>query len=141
MIRIKTFFTIAAFISLFLIACGENDKSNADVSVPSTSSAPLLPSTNIQATPIDSATLLRNEAGVALNPQHGQPGHRCDIAVGAPLNSAPNTANIQVAPPPTTATVPATTANTANLKLNPKHGEPGHRCDIAVGAPLDGTKK
>jgi len=26
---------------------------------------------------------------VALNPAHGQPGHRCDIAVGAPLNSAP----------------------------------------------------
>src|SRR4028118_1175488 len=26
-------------------------------------------------------------ASTALNPQHGQPGHRCDIAVGAPLNS------------------------------------------------------
>ena len=26
---------------------------------------------------------------VALNPPHGQPNHRCDIAVGAPLNSAP----------------------------------------------------
>lgn len=26
---------------------------------------------------------------VALNPAHGQPNHRCDIAVGAPLNSAP----------------------------------------------------
>jgi hypothetical protein len=24
-----------------------------------------------------------------MNPQHGQPGHRCDIAVGAPLNSKP----------------------------------------------------
>jgi hypothetical protein len=24
-----------------------------------------------------------------MNPSHGQPGHRCDIAVGAPLNSKP----------------------------------------------------
>ena len=22
-----------------------------------------------------------------MNPQHGEPGHRCDISVGAPLNS------------------------------------------------------
>ena len=29
------------------------------------------------------------DGSVALNPAHGQPGHRCDIAVGAPLNSAP----------------------------------------------------
>ena len=26
---------------------------------------------------------------VALNPAHGMPGHRCDISVGAPLNSPP----------------------------------------------------
>lgn len=25
----------------------------------------------------------------ALNPPHGQPNHRCDIPVGAPLNSSP----------------------------------------------------
>ncbi|MFM7586706.1 MAG: hypothetical protein ACKO6M_06790 [Bacteroidota bacterium] len=24
-------------------------------------------------------------------------------------------------------------------KINPPHGEPGHRCDVAVGAPLDGS--
>lgn len=56
-----------------------------------------------------------------LNPAHGQPGHRCDIAVGAPLSSAP-------ASPKTTG---------SSKKLNPAHGQPGHRCDIAVGAPLD----
>lgn len=32
-------------------------------------------------------TVLGDNKG--LNPAHGQPGHRCDIAVGAPLNSAP----------------------------------------------------
>lgn len=25
------------------------------------------------------------------------------------------------------------------VKLNPAHGEPGHRCEIPVGAPLDGS--
>lgn len=30
-------------------------------------------------------------SGVTLNPPHGQPGHRCDIAVGAPL---PNDGNV-----------------------------------------------
>ena len=61
----------------------------------------------------------------ALNPAHGQPGHRCDIAVGAPLSSAPATTSVNTA--------------TAPQKLNPAHGQPGHRCDIAVGAPLNST--
>lgn len=72
-------------------------------------------------------------ANAALNPAHGLPGHRCDIAVGAPLNSPPG--KTATATAPTVATpVPATTAKAG---LNPKHGEPGHRCDIAVGAPLN----
>jgi hypothetical protein len=51
-----------------------------------------------------------------LNPPHGEPGHRCDIPVGSPLN------------PP---------VEKKEVRLNPPHGEPGHRCDIAVGSPLD----
>lgn len=76
-----------------------------------------------------------------MNPPHGQAGHRCDIAVGAPLNSKP-------APPATTTgtTVsgqPQVTMTEVPNKvktapgMNPPHGEPGHRCDIAVGAPLN----
>jgi len=82
------------------------------------------------------ATTVATSAG--MNPPHGQPGHRCDIAVGAPLNS-PKAAT-------TTATVPqqnivtstpvATPVKTAP-GMNPPHGEPGHRCDITVGAPLN----
>jgi|SRR5215203_1348912 len=70
----------------------------------------------------------------ALNPAHGQPGHRCDIAVGAPLNS----------PPPDSANTNKQVVNQTNSsipakppKLNPTHGQPFHRCDIAVGAPLN----
>jgi hypothetical protein len=78
----------------------------------------------------------------ALNPAHGQPNHRCDIAVGAPLNSATTkaaTPNAQtVAPQPTVTTNAPIAQNVSSSgeKLNPAHGQPNHRCDIAVGAPL-----
>jgi len=78
--------------------------------------------------PIQSTANSANPGG--LNPQHGQPGHRCDIAVGAPLNSKPQT--------PEQNTQAQSTETLSNAKgLNPKHGQPGHRCDIAVGAPLN----
>jgi hypothetical protein len=75
------------------------------------------------------------------NPAHGQPGHRCDIAVGAPLNSpvastAPATSQQNTAVPANTVTTaPAETTPTAE-GMNPPHGQTNHRCDIAVGAPL-----
>jgi hypothetical protein len=72
-----------------------------------------------------------------MNPPHGQPNHRCDIAVGAPLNSPvaakPTTVNAQ--PQVTMKEIPNTTKTAPGM--NPPHGEPGHRCDIAVGAPLN----
>ncbi|MCV9933690.1 hypothetical protein OIU80_15510 [Flavobacterium sp. LS1R47] len=79
-----------------------------------------------------------------INPAHGQPGHRCDIEVGAPLNSAAPAQTVQQT---TTQTAPTTTVvtNTATAQpttttakgMNPPHGQKGHRCDIAVGAPLN----
>lgn len=74
-----------------------------------------------------------------MNPPHGQPGHRCDIAVGAPLNSQPaKAAAATTSAPQQTVTmsqpVPAKTVTAPGM--NPPHGEPNHRCDIAVGAPL-----
>ena len=87
----------------------------------------------------------QNQATGPLNPAHGQPGHRCDIAVGAPLTSSTNnsvqtqnnisTQNIQVTPQSTTSA-----AKTAK-GINPPHGQPGHRCDIAVGEPLNSKPK
>ncbi|MCD0468138.1 hypothetical protein [Flavobacterium sp. JAS] len=82
-----------------------------------------------------------------LNPAHGQPGHRCDIAVGAPLNSAPAQQGQATAQPTQTVQVKpsqqnvVTTTTAAPVKvakgMNPAHGQPGHRCDIPVGAPLN----
>ncbi len=80
-----------------------------------------------------------------MNPPHGQPGHRCDVKDGAPLNTAParvatqpvaNSPQIVSAPQPVAKTAaPATTVTQKGM--NPAHGQPGHRCDISVGAPLN----
>jgi hypothetical protein len=89
---------------------------------------------------------INNTSGIqqanGLNPPHGQPGHRCDIAVGKPLNSKAavqtTTSTAQTVNTSTATTAPPATS-TANVAsgLNPKHGQPGHRCDIMVGQPLN----
>ena len=78
-----------------------------------------------------------------MNPPHGQPNHRCDIPVGAPLNSKKAEATtIKSTDIQTTNAAPiAAPQNNAGSTsvaagLNPAHGQPGHRCDIPVGAPL-----
>jgi hypothetical protein len=74
-----------------------------------------------------------------INPAHGQPNHRCDIAVGAPLNSASNSAApVQKSNLPTQQAVTTSSGNIVTSSgINPPHGEKNHRCDIAVGAPLN----
>ncbi|MEO6671313.1 MAG: hypothetical protein ABIN36_17655 [Ferruginibacter sp.] len=75
-----------------------------------------------------------------INPAHGQPGHRCDIAVGAPLNSPatkPATQTVQTVTPTVTPAASTSAKTVTAPGMNPPHGEPGHRCDIAVGAPLN----
>jgi hypothetical protein len=85
---------------------------------------------------------------IALNPPHGQPGHRCEIPVGAPLNGSSADSPIIQAQPQTnqspviksTGEVPINGSNTntgTTGRVNPPHGQPGHRCEIPVGAPLD----
>jgi hypothetical protein len=93
------------------------------------------PQNNVVMTPVPTVT----QPG--MNPPHGQPNHRCDIAVGAPLNSKPaapatTTGTTVNAQPQVTMKEIANTTKTAP-GMNPPHGEPGHRCDIAVGAPLN----
>lgn len=68
---------------------------------------------------------------VALNPEHGQPGHRCDLEVGAPLNVP---AQPKLATPPPVFQPQASGSVAAGT--NPAHGQPGHDCAIPVGAPL-----
>ncbi len=81
-----------------------------------------------------------------MNPPHGQPGHRCEIPVGAPLNSQPQAKPAAATPtqptpapanfsPPAAKPAPAPAVATAP-GMNPPHGQPGHTCSVPVGAPL-----
>lgn len=147
---------LVSFASLLIISCADNAEAES-----ATQPAQALPT----AAEIPNSTMApASNTAVALNPEHGQPGHRCDLSVGAPLNSAPavnntpvsnakpgqifplmnrtagavnNAPDIPIQPvniPPAN-TQPATNAVTAGL--NPPHGQPNHRCDISVGAPLN----
>jgi hypothetical protein len=78
-----------------------------------------------------------SEPTVALNPPHGQPGHNCDIAVGAPLDGSASKPQTTAAPAAAQPLVQPNFSGAASTTgLNPPHGQPGHDCDVAVGAPL-----
>jgi hypothetical protein len=94
------------------------------------------PTVNVASSNTQPATTKPANATAGLNPEHGKPGHRCDIAVGAPLNSPPGATNA-AAPQVTAATPASTPAPTGpKPKLNPAHGQPYHDCAIKVGDPL-----
>ena len=139
----KRLFSIAVILCLtFLFSCDSKPDNKEQIAAPS-----VLPSTTNPVLPGSNDSLATSNQVEALNPQHGEPGHRCDIAVGAPLNTPaanstiPNVSNAVpgVSTPTVTTDSKKTTPNStpATAALNPKHGEPGHRCDIAVGAPLN----
>ncbi|REC48896.1 hypothetical protein [Chryseobacterium pennipullorum] len=125
--------------------------------------ANIQPVTALNATP---RTSLMDQAGIqsntspapmasapGMNPPHGQPGHRCDIPVGQPLNSQPAAAPvsqninvgannaIQIDPNAVSPGKIAIDNAGKEIKtapgMNPPHGQPGHRCDIPVGKPLN----
>ncbi|MEO5983926.1 MAG: hypothetical protein ABIP80_00385 [Ferruginibacter sp.] len=169
----KIFITVASlFIFLFIASCGNNDAPSYDKTLsPANSAKAVTPLTIADTLLSDSSTaasgiatssatgLLKKNTtpqmvtlpsspgkfGAGLNPEHGKPGHRCDISVGAPLNSPPqkttNPQVSQVASSPVinsqqTKSVTNAASITNGAKLNPAHGQPGHDCAVAVGAPL-----
>ncbi|MGV3538235.1 MAG: hypothetical protein ACO1OQ_00400 [Rufibacter sp.] len=130
---------ILAVLFFCFMSCSEK-KSQNEGFVPQ----PLvLPGTTTTATG-DSGAVQPATGSVAVNPPHGQPGHRCDLQVGAPLPgggqpaATPAPTTTQTVVPTVSPTVTATPAPAAAVApgMNPPHGQPGHRCDIQVGAPL-----
>ncbi|MFD2920607.1 hypothetical protein ACFS6H_12845 [Terrimonas rubra] len=137
---------------LLLGACNNNDKSGTDTTLPSQPvnadavNTPVKTDTPNNNMPVAPAAMQQQPAnsGIVLNPPHGQPGHSCDIEVGQPLNSAPTNkpAGQPVMTTPSQAPVAnpalpnAITPNSGQVRINPAHGQPGHRCDVAVGAAL-----
>lgn len=160
---------VIAVCSLFFISCGSNssDDSAATTTTPASAPASTVQPAAAQQNPATSGstvvppptlapgqlTQAASASGVKLNPAHGQPGHDCAIAVGAPLKNQSGTTPAQAVTQPvqvttqptqvsqTTTTpppgiVPISQPSTGQVKLNPAHGQPGHDCAIAVGAPL-----
>lgn len=155
----NTFIGLIA-VSLLAASCKKDERAtylkeeaNAgqpNVALNTTSKTALMDQAGIQSnsTPAPMAT------APGMNPPHGQPGHRCDIPVGQPLNGAPAAAT------PATQNVNVNGGNTIQIDpnavspgkitldnngkqvktapgMNPPHGQPGHRCDIPVGQPLN----
>lgn len=127
----------------------ENNKTaNNEANVVNTSPIQSNPNNvaNINLNPVQPQTQLVQQAQQTvpgMNPPHGQPNHRCDIPVGASL-STPVQNNTNIQPTIVTTQMPAKVSTQESAQapvkvasgINPPHGQPGHRCDIEVGAPL-----
>lgn len=132
---------------------GENSTEQSPVNtnvVNTDSSQPMIPEQPVEISAEKPVIPVTTTTAAGMNPPHGQPGHRCDIEVGAPLNSPPG----KTAPPTVinmepeepqeiiegtpvqTQTIQAPPAGPTAPGMNPPHGQPGHDCSIAVGAPL-----
>ena len=149
-------------LSVSLMSCGASDSPEVDKSImPAETATPavnnvMADSSNavqvintanssqpvVTPVPVKAGSAINSRGSSAPNPAHGQPGHRCDIAVGAPLNSPatspaqPQVQTVSSAPAPVVVTPTSAGPADPNVKLNPAHGQPGHDCSIAVGAPL-----
>jgi hypothetical protein len=147
-------YTGLLLIAVFTLnSCKNDEKSKKNVAttvIPFTEVGNQMRNEAAAKTTVQPNQTVNNNTAVAtkdgMNPAHGQTGHRCDLPVGAPLNSPavpskPNS-NITTAPKmtvtPSTSTASAKTTTTTPTPegMNTPHGQTGHRCDIAVGAAL-----
>ena len=154
----KSFISLLFVSSLFIISC-KSDREIKDSITPKNvvpftvvgnqmkSDSQTTQTTQTQQTVPTPATTNTTVTAAGMNPAHGQPGHRCEIPVGAPLNTSATVSKPQntVSPAPSapTVTTSATPSATTAVQsaptaegMNPPHGLANHRCDIAVGAPL-----
>lgn len=154
----RSIYLIAAVV--FFASCNTSNSSNEASQVPVNLPAPAAVNPTNQTNPGPTGDSMKvvdplpaSEVSDKLNPPHGQPGHLCEIPVGSPLPksaaaAAPSNApapnpTITTLPAPVTipagnikATQPAAAPANGSVKLNPPHGQPGHDCTVAVGAPL-----
>lgn len=92
----------------------------------------------IDATPTETGveTNENPKTTASVNPPHGQPGHRCDIPVGANLDQASTTTMQQTNNNTVSPNVSPVRLNQSTTMKNPPHGQPGHDCTKPVGADL-----
>jgi hypothetical protein len=150
------FYTAFVFCFATLSSCEEKEASGPGTMTTKPISLPALtPSaTPAKTAPAPGGNIVTTTAPAKLNPAHGQPGHRCDISVGAPLPDGPAQSVKAATPNPTLINSPVQAAPAAiktteatpvaavpaiTPGINPAHGQPGHRCDVAVGAAIPKT--
>jgi hypothetical protein len=146
----KKILTSVLLISLIAISCKKEETAVIDeTSTPSNAiTADTIITNNLETVPQDqvqtatpSMMVQPNTTAKGINPPHGQPGHRCEIPVGAPLDSAPMKTTQQAQP--TTPIMSTSNVQTSNAVtapgMNPPHGQAGHTCSVPVGAPLPKT--
>jgi len=161
-----SFKTTLAIVCFVFASCSEDRNSNESTVTPSdnieTSPAENISDSEVssmvndssvtaQSEPSSDASAVQQQAAPRLNPPHGEPGHRCDMNVGDPLpDESGSTGPVTVSSPAVINTTEQSgnksimyeqpagvqSGGAATAKLNPPHGEPGHRCDINVGDPL-----
>jgi len=151
----KALFSLLLVVSLILISCKkelEPQESSSSVVPVATASETTstnainntMPSSMQQnstgSNPAVPAKTISATIAEGMNPPHGQPNHRCDISVGAPLNAPPGkttaapskSAPMSVTGAPkttyTTSEVPTVINNTPSTTaqgMNPPHGQEG----------------
>lgn len=150
----KNILTPLSIIAIAFLSCKNEEKQTPKVVVPfyqvtNQQQNQTVPNQGQSLYPEASAPNTANQAQATapvqvakgMNPPHGQPGHRCDIPVGAPLNSpiTTKTASTPIVTQPgvTMVSSPTVPATPTPKGMNPPHGQAGHRCDIPVGSPLN----
>lgn len=124
----------SALFILAFAACGGTDGPAADATGAADSTAAPAP-VPIQSlgpnSPPTANTLVTDP-----NPPHGEPGHRCEIPVGASLATAPPAATSPMINAAPQAPGPVASPAATPPGMNPPHGQPGHVCEVPVGSPL-----
>jgi hypothetical protein len=152
----NNFILISALILFIMISCTHAPKESGKARIPQRTQEPerqLKADDFVTTAPgstVEAPVVNADSEVIVLNPPHGQPGHSCDIPVGSPLiaqnpSPAPQVRNTSFAPTVENAarlgTAPrqtsSATSSTTTVRLNPPHGQPGHRCEIPVGSPLN----
>lgn len=127
--KFKSILALVFIASAFLTSCKDNEKVQ-DIETNTPQEATLEQKKQALENFAPNSNKTNTSGDLAINPAHGQPGHRCDIPVGAPLQG--NNSPIKMEMNKNN----AGPAVNSTAGLNPPHGKPGHRCDIKVGDPL-----
>ncbi len=133
-LSLKLFLISLLVSATFFVSCKDNKETTSETTPQTTQEATLEQKKQALQNVAPTSNNTNASGAVVLNPAHGQPGHRCDIKVGAPLNNTSGSTTTTPINLNNSNSTPAATSGSGGI--NPPHGQPGHRCDVKVGDPL-----